>query len=165
MIDEVLGALGAVGIGVASALIPVINAEAILVVTALNTTAAWAMAGALAMAVGQTGGKLIILEAARRGSRRWFTPRHTPEPGAAGTATTLSRRQVWQAKALELLGSRWRGGGVVLLSAVVGMPPLALVSVACGTAQMRRLDFCLCCLTGRCVRFLAIALPVAQARR
>jgi membrane protein YqaA with SNARE-associated domain len=50
----------------------------------------------------------------------------------------------------------------VLVSAAVGLPPLAAVSVLAGTARLRLPLFVAACLTGRLARFALIAWPVAH---
>ncbi len=54
--------------GLGSALVPFLNAEAYAVVAAGTAPA---LGVALALAVGQTAGKLVLFESARRGSERW----------------------------------------------------------------------------------------------
>jgi membrane protein YqaA with SNARE-associated domain len=94
----------------------------------------------LALAVGQTAGKLVLFESARRGSGRW-----------AG----------------KLADSRWAGRAtgplVVLGSATLGLPPLAIVSLAAGAAGQRRWTFGVLCLVGRTARFVVLVLPIAWA--
>lgn len=136
----ILAVLGALGTGVASALVPVVNAEAYAVVAATRSHAWLAVVLVLALAAGQTAGKLVLFESARRGATRW---------------------------AAKLTESRWAGRAtgppVVLLSAVVGLPPLAIVSLASGAAGQRRWLFGVLCLVGRTARFAVLALPVVWA--
>jgi membrane protein YqaA with SNARE-associated domain len=148
----ILGVLaGAVAVGVGSALLPLVNAEAILAGAALTSPRPLVAGIALALALGQTAGKLAIFEGARRG--------------------VLRRRQVdkprgrWTARAVALLQCRWRGGGAVLLSAATGFPPLLLMSAVAGGAtagtRARRVDFVTCCMVGRSLRFLVLGLSLA----
>lgn len=120
---------------------------------AVSATTTTVVVAAVAVAVGQTCGKLVIFECARRAlsGRRWsrLTRRsHSLERPTRG----------WQARALGLLESRGSGGAVVLASATVGLPALLLVSAVAGAARMRRLDFAVWCLVRRSTRFLAIGL-------
>jgi membrane protein YqaA with SNARE-associated domain len=62
----------------------------------------------------------------------------------------------------RLLAQPLPGTSVVLLSATVGLPPLAAVSVLAGTARLRLPLFVAACLTGRLARFALIAWPVAH---
>lgn len=147
--------LGALATGVVSALVPLINAEVVALTVAATSSTSWAIAVAIALAVGQTVGKLTVLEAARRGSAWRHRSRRGTSPPSSGRWHAATTRVV------DLLGCRWRGAGVVLVSATIGLPPLALVSAGCGIARMRRRDFAVCCLSGRGARFLALTLPVA----
>lgn len=135
-----LAVLAALGTGIASALVPLVNAEAYGLLTATRSPALVAVLLVLALAVGQTAGKLVLFESARRGSARW-------------SAT--------------LANSRWAGRAtsppVVLASAAVGLPPLAVVSLAAGAADQRRWLFAALCLAGRTARFAVLVLPVTWA--
>lgn len=147
--------VGALVTGVVSALVPLVNAEVAALTVAATATTPWVIAVAIALAVGQTVGKLTVLEAARRG-RTWHrhSQRRTSPPSSG-------RWQAATTRVIAMLGCRWRGAGIVLVSATIGLPPLALVSAGCGIAHMRRRDFTVCCLSGRGARFLALTLPVA----
>lgn len=147
-----------VGVGFVSALVPVVNAEAAALAVAVSSTSRTVVTVALALPLGQTCGKLVIFEGARRGIRgRWqarlaYQPRHR-----------TSRARAWQERAVALLASRRRGSAVVLASASRGLPPLLLVSAVAGAASGRRRDFALCCLVGRSARFLTAGLGVVAA--
>ena len=115
---------------------------------------------AVALAVGQTGGKWVWYVSGRKGvemRKRSLRKRSAEEGGAqaeeekAGRLAVLTRR----------LHDRRSSAGIVLLSGSVGLPPLALVSVAAGATRMRLRDFLLCCLAGRTVRFGVMLLPLA----
>lgn len=144
--------MAAAGFGVASALVPVLNAEAYLAVSGVATpvTVLWVAA---ALAFGQTLGKVTLYEAARRGSARVSQhggARHRRARFGAGLAARLT----------VLLRRPWLGGVTVLVSASVGIPPLAVVSVLAGGAGVRRVVFVCACLVGRTARFLALAVPL-----
>jgi membrane protein YqaA with SNARE-associated domain len=83
----------AVGGGFASAFLPVVNAEALAGAGAATLNPSPALLVAVALAVGQTAGKLLIYETARRGSgtvaRRWARRR-----GRAGTSREEGRDAV-----------------------------------------------------------------------
>jgi membrane protein YqaA with SNARE-associated domain len=139
-VSDLLAILGALGTGAASALLPLVNAEAYAILAATRSHAWLAVLLVLALAIGQTAGKLVLFESARRGAGRW---------------------------AAKLADSRWAGRAtgpfVVLGSATLGLPPLAIVSLAAGAAGQRRLTFGVLCLVGRTVRFVVLVLPVAWA--
>ena len=153
----------AVGFGLGSALLPVLNAEAYLLATCLSGASVGGWLTVAGLTIGQTAGKVAVYETARRGGR--LLGRHAP-PDADGDdlrpaggpvrrrlASAAARVQGW-------LASPWGGGATVLVSAGVGVPPLAAVSVLAGVAHTRRAVFVVACLAGRGVRFLALAAPV-----
>jgi len=140
--------------GTVSALVPVVNAEAYALVVAGRTQPAVAPAVVVALAVGQTIGKLVLFEAARRG---W-----------GGLARRLAHRGAgraarWRERISACLGSRRTGLPMVLASATVGVPPLAAVSLAAGASGQRRWEFGAACLVGRLARFAVLELPAAWA--
>lgn len=137
--------------GVGSAFIPVLNAEAYALATASRTRPVLAVVLLVVLAAGQTVGKLVLFEAARRGSAR-YADRLTGERAAR-----------WAGRIQSALATRRTGLPLVLTSAVLGLPPLAAVSLAAGAAGQRRREFATLCLFGRIVRFAALALPVAWA--
>lgn len=138
----------ALGFGTASALLPFVNAEVYAVAASGRASVLVAVLVVLALAVGQTAGKLLLFEAARRGSRRWQAKRGSGR---------------WTSRITHALASRRTGDPLVLASAVLGVPPLAAVSLAAGASGQRRWEFGLLCLVGRSVRFGALALPAAWA--
>jgi membrane protein YqaA with SNARE-associated domain len=136
----------ALGFGVASALVPVVNAEAAVAGAGLTMSVGLAIVISVALAVGQTAGKVLIFEAARKGAKVRAAKRTTPKKPCPA----------WQQRLLNRLEGRWQANSVVLLSAGVGLPPLAMVSIAAGAVQTRRCDFVVCCLLGRTVRFVVL---------
>ena len=156
-------AVGAVGLaaatGMASALLPVVNAEAFVLLTAARSGPAPAWAMVLALAVGQTAGKLVLFESARRGATAWLSRLHR---GTEKQPRAMSR---WSGRVSAGLRSRRGGPAVVLTSAALGLPPLAVVSLAAGAAGQRHLVFGVTCLVGRTARFAALAAPVVWASR
>ncbi len=142
-----LAVLAAGAMGVGSALVPFVNAEAYAVVTA---GAAPAVLVVLALATGQTVGKVVLFESARRGAARW-----TPKDPSA-------RRGRWLARVTPWLKSPRTGPPLVLVSSTLGLPPLAVVSVAAGASGQRRLLFAALVLAGRLARFAAIVIPASH---
>lgn len=142
-----LAVLAAGAMGVGSALVPFVNAEAYAVVTA---GAAPAVLVVLALAAGQTVGKVVLFESARRGAARW-----TPKDPS-------SRRGRWLERVTPWLRSPRTGPPLVLVSSTLGMPPLAVVSVAAGASGQRRLLFASLVLVGRLARFAAIVIPASH---
>jgi membrane protein YqaA with SNARE-associated domain len=145
---ELLASIGmAIGVGVASAVIPIVNAEVAVSTAGLTMSIGLALGISIALATGQTLGKICLFEAARKGA----------EVRAAKKQTPKKPTPPWQQRLLKSLEGRWRTNGVVLLSAGLGLPPLALVSIAAGAVKSRRVDFAVCCLAGRSVRFVTVA--------
>jgi membrane protein YqaA with SNARE-associated domain len=160
--------LAALAFGLGSAVIPVLNAEVYAVATAAGGPAV-AVVSVLGVAIGQTAGKVAMLLAVRRGMEsswlsRWRTkragknpPKEPHEPGAV-------RRILagWSATLLRQMDRRVVGGLVVLLSSVVGLPPLAAVTVLAGMRSLPLWVFTVAVGIGRVARFAALAWPVVR---
>jgi len=111
----------------------------------------------LGLALGQTAGKLLLLESTRRPSGplgRWIVRRPR-----SGRVTAPAAR--WAAPIRRWLSRRRTALPTVLVSATTGIPPSAMVSLAAGTAGLRRWEFATMCLLGRLIRFAVLALPAA----
>lgn len=150
-------AVVALGYGLASALVPIVNAEAYAVVA--GHRGGHALIAVLALGLGQTAGKLLLFEAARHGTGRLaqkLAQRHRSGRAAARAAR-------WAGPIRRWLSRRRTALPTVLVSATLGVPPLAVVSVAAGTAGLRRWEFAGSCLLGRLIRFALLALPAALA--
>ncbi|MCU1604539.1 MAG: conserved rane protein of unknown function [Modestobacter sp.] len=174
-------ALGLV-VGAVSAVTPFLPVEAYVIGLAVTRSPTVAVAGALAAAVGQTAGKLVLFSTARSAGRsRWLSrlrergakaaaevvaeaavPEQTGQPGPAGPVRRRLHRAgagVRRANAagIRLLSGR-AGPGVVLVSGSVGLPPLLAIAFYAGTSTMRVRSFLAACLVGRTVRFVMLAL-------
>lgn len=188
MFGHLLTALATIGLGFVSAFVPIVNAEAMAATSGVVTTVASAAFIAIALAAGQTAGKVTIFYCAKLGRRSHDARRAqreqqalrvavtTDEPGALKTATRTeaqadtkkdTKKDTRAARIARRLDrtfqSRRSSAGVTLASAAVGLPPLLLVSAAAGAAKMRIVDFVACCFVGRAARFAAIAIPIALA--
>ncbi|WP_410821039.1 hypothetical protein [Micromonospora sp. 050-3] len=151
-------AVVALGYGVASALVPIVNAEAYAVVAGHRGGHAL-VAVVVALALGQTAGKLLLFESARRGSGR--LARKVAKRKRSGRAAARAAR--WTEPIRRWLSRRRTALPTVLASAAVGVPPLAVVSLAAGTAGLRRWEFAVACLSGRVIRFALLVLPAVLA--
>lgn len=158
-----------ISIGLLSGLVPLINAEALLVAAVLQAHGHWP-AIVVAVAVGQSGAKVLIYLAARDGRRllptRWATPHTRRAPVGHRSPLTRLRGATrrWSPHAdrvAQLVRRPVAGSALILASAVGGIPPLAATSVIAGASRMRLSLFGTTCLTGRLVRFTIIAIPVA----
>jgi membrane protein YqaA with SNARE-associated domain len=148
-------ALAAVGVGFVSALLPVVSAEAFQAGASLLQPTPVVVACVVALTVGQTGGKVVIFTASRRGATRWRST-HAGRPSRAPACLK------WiNAKLLQWLSHPIGGPAAVAVSATVGLPPLAIVSATAGASTIRCCVFAIACLVGRLVRFAALAGLVA----
>jgi membrane protein YqaA with SNARE-associated domain len=148
-------AMTTLGYGLVSALIPVVNAEAYGVLAGHRT--GHAVIVVVALAFGQTAGKLLLFEAARRGTGR--LNQKLARRNRSGRAQARASR--WAEPVQRWLSSRRTGLPTVFVSAAVGIPPLALVSLAAGTGGLRHWEFATACFVGRSIRFAAFVLPTA----
>jgi membrane protein YqaA with SNARE-associated domain len=173
-----LVALGLV-VGAVSAVTPFLPVEAYVIGLAVTRSPAVAVAGAVAAAIGQTVGKVVLFETARSASSsRWLRrlrdrgAKEAAEVAAAAAASgadpaggpvrrAFRRFGAWLRRAnaagIALLSGRW-GPVVVLVSGAVGIPPLLAIAFYAGTSRMNVRAFVLTCLAGRTIRFVVLAL-------
>jgi membrane protein YqaA with SNARE-associated domain len=135
--------------GLVSALLPFVNAEA-LAAGASRANRDHMPVVVVALAAGQTIGKLLLFEVASRGAKRLAARTHS-RPIRMRTISRIASRQV---AGLQAASSRL---GVVAISALTGLPPLAAVAVAAGTTHTNRTGFATACFAGRTLRFALIA--------
>jgi membrane protein YqaA with SNARE-associated domain len=139
--------------GLASALFPLVNAEAVAA-GASRVHRDLLPVVVVALAAGQTLGKLTLFELAGRGSARLARRPHR----RPNRVRPMSRFASRQATALRSASSRLP---VVAVSALTGFPPLAAVALAAGTTSTKRSGFAAACFTGRTLRFGLIAYGLA----
>jgi membrane protein YqaA with SNARE-associated domain len=173
-----LVALGLV-VGAVSAVTPFLPVEAYVIGLAVTRSPSVAVAGAVAAAVGQTVGKVVLFQTARSASSSGWLRRlrdrgakeaaevvaAAAQPGAdpAGGPVRRGLRRLgsWVRRAnaagIALLSGRW-GPVVVLVSGAVGIPPLLAIAFYAGTSRMSVRSFVLACLVGRTIRFVVLAL-------
>lgn len=162
--------LGFFGLGLASAFLPFVNAEAAAVGAVAKEGEGWLVL-VLLLALGQTLGKVLIFLGVRRGGR--WTSRWTHGEAAAvgaGVDTVeveLGRwRRAWRSLVGVMVASIERpvvGPLVFLASALVGLPPLLGVAVVAGASKASLPVFATAVAVGRIGRFSLIALPLAAA--
>lgn len=152
MWHQLLMVVASTGYGLLSAVLPLANAEAY--VLTLQATDGMGRAGVVGVTAGQSVGKLLLFLAARHGRQFRFWHR---KPGATSDkpVTRLGRLSK---RSLFLLGTKRWGLPVVLLSAVVGVPPLYAVALLSGTTRMKSGWFLLAVAVGRFARFSVLAL-------
>lgn len=150
MIDSIEASVGiylaTLIISVVSGLVPLVNGELYLIAAILVAgDPGVAIALALIVAIGQMIAKIGLYYTARGATELGRTTR---------LGAKLDRAQ--------LVVERWRNKplSVLLLSAVAGIPPFYLVSLAAGVLRIRFGAFLLLGLAGRAIRFVALALVV-----
>ncbi len=141
-----------------SAIVPLVNIEVYLGVVATQLDAAAHPSRLVVLAatagVAQTLGKLCwYLLAARSIESRWV--QHKLAAGAR-----RHRFDVWHAR---IVGRPWLTAGVLALSAVIGLPPLLVLSVVAGSLRVPLALFVPTVVVGRSLRFWAILAGVGLA--
>jgi membrane protein YqaA with SNARE-associated domain len=163
VVDWLWQAVLAVGFGIGSAVIPVLNAEAYIAGVGVSGLLDPVVA-AVGVSVGQTLGKVAMFVAVRH--RPGYAARKDKEPRAVDLSTRRGRLVQWNRdvskRLLDALSTpRW-GIPVTLLSALVGIPPLYGVALIAGASRMRLITFSLSVLAGRSARFVVLAVGVSQ---
>jgi membrane protein YqaA with SNARE-associated domain len=139
--------LGVLGVGVLSALVPLVNIEVYLGArgAVASVHAIWVLA--LLAALGQMVGKVV-----------WYYL------GASSLSWAWVRRRMETPKAVERL-ERWRertqkrpvvAGTLIFASAFSGFPPFAIIAVLAGQLRMSLVLFFVLGLLGRWLRFAAV---------
>lgn len=154
---EFVALCGSVGFGLMSAVVPLANAEAYVVTSQMVTTAAVPVA--LATAIGQSFGKLMLFLAVRQGKK--IPERHARyRPARRAYGPTRSRTIQLTRQLLGLIGTKRWGMPIVFAAAAVGLPPVYAVSLLAGATSMRASLFFVTVLVGRILRFVLLALGV-----
>ena len=133
--------LATLGVSLISGLIPIVNAELYLLSIGFVAESWWlAIVIALAAAIGQMVAKVGIYLAARRGAE-------IPK-GKLGARLDSYRRRVDRYPA--------SASALTFTSALIGLPPLYLVSVAAGMGRTSLVGFALYGTLGRTIRFYGV---------
>ncbi len=134
------------GASIGSALIPLINIEAILAVAiSQSPSATWGLV--VAATVGQMLGKILWYWGGMHLDRAPWVHRHLEKPKPKAT---LAR---WHARAE---GRPWFTAGLLFISAAIGFPPYAVTAVLAGTLRVPFWIFLVTGLLGRGLRFWAV---------
>ena len=156
---ELVALLTSVGYGVLSAVVPVINAEAYVIGSQVSAVAG-PVPIAVGVGIGQMFGKLILFLSVRQGKELRFIRHRREEARREPVSKARARFRQGITRLLELVGQKRWGLPIVLLAAVVGLPPLYAVALLAGATAMRGLWFALLVLVGRVSRFVLLALGV-----
>jgi membrane protein YqaA with SNARE-associated domain len=135
------------GLGFASALVPLVNIEVILAArgAAVDTGGLWTLA--LAAAVGQMAGKVVWYYLGAN-ALSWGWVRKKVE-----TPKAQERLEVWRTRTRE---RPVVSGLLVFASAASGFPPFAIIAVLAGQLRMSLTLFFVLGLLGRWLRFAAV---------
>jgi len=138
--------LSTFGFCIASALVPVLNAEVYLAALAASESPPlWPMAAVAA--VGQMLGKIVYYYLGKSSlDWRWVKKKTDTPRFQAGLAR-------WRGR---LEHRPWAAAGLVLVSASVGLPPFAVVAVLAGALRMSLAMFVVVGFVGRLLRFASI---------
>jgi len=154
VLQDLLIVAAAFGFGVGSAILPIfLNAEAYVIASAAFMDSTTLVVAIVSLVVGTVVGKAIVFEAARQGKRK-LDERGAPKPPRNRFTGAVRRASDWM---LALLDRKWLGGITVLVSSLLGVPPLAVVSILAGLSRQPLWLFLTLVGVGRLVQFLAIA--------
>lgn len=155
---QLLVGLTAAGYGLLSAVVPLVNAEAYVLAARAS---GWGTASVVGITVGQAVGKLVLFLAARRG-RQLPVYHWRRSPRVEGPVSPPGRFRRLTARLLVLLGTKRWGLPVVLLAAVVSIPPLYAVAILAGTTSMKTGWFLATVTVGRLARFALLVVGMAE---
>lgn len=134
------------GVAVASALIPLIPIEAYVAgLGAVGSGTALTLAAAAG--AGQTIGKIVWYEIARRGIESDWAQKKMSSPKVRASYDK------WVAR---IEGRPWYGGVLMLISAFTGLPPLLVMAAVAGALKMPYWIFLPTIFVGRALRFYLI---------
>jgi membrane protein YqaA with SNARE-associated domain len=156
---ELVALLTSVGFGAVSAVVPVVNAEAYVFGSQVSAVAG-PVPIAVGLGIGQTFGKLLLFLSVRQGKKLPFVRHRQAEARRGPVGPFRAQVRAVLARLLALVGQKRWGLPIVLLAAVVGLPPLYAVALLAGATTMRPLWFVLVVLVGRVTRFVLLALGV-----
>ncbi|GAA2758423.1 VTT domain-containing protein [Actinopolymorpha rutila] len=132
---------------IASALIPLFNAEAYVGAVAATFTGHSTWLVAAAAAGGQMVGKVAFFLIGRNSLRWRWVRKKTESPKWRNTFLTWQRR----------IGDRpWLAAVLLLVSAALGFPPFAVVSVLAGQLRVSITLFVVVGFVGRLLRFASL---------
>lgn len=157
---ELVALLTSIGFGALSAVIPLANAEAYVIASQVSAVAG-AVPIAVGVGIGQTIGKCLLFFGVRTGKDLPWLRRQRAKGQTRPVGPIRARFRRLIAKLLALVGQERWGLPIVLLAAVVGLPPLYAVALLAGATTMRLPAFAVTVLIGRITRFLLVAYGIS----
>jgi membrane protein YqaA with SNARE-associated domain len=134
-------------VGVASALVPLINIEAYLGVRGAVASVGNLYLLGFVAAFGQMLGKIVWYYVGASSLNWSWIRRQAEKPKNA------ARLESWRTRTHD---RPWFASGLVFVSAFTGLPPFAVLSVLAGQLRMSLTLFCVIGLVGRWLRFVAV---------
>ena len=125
-----------------SSLIPLVNAEALVMATALAVPSEQGLLVVASVTLGQVAGKVVLY----RGGE------------GIGNAAVSGKSQRAHAMARRLEGKQGRLPLAFFASASIGLPPLYIMALVAGIARMPMPTFLGLCFVGRFIRFYGLFL-------
>ena len=153
---ELAALMTSLGFGVLSAIFPLANAEGYIIASQVSAVAG-AIPVAVGIGIGQTIGKLMLFLGVRGGKSTRFFSEHKEKVRSRPVGPARLRLRRALRTLLELVGTKRWGLPIVLLAAVVGIPPLYAVALLAGATKMKLGLFALVVLAGRVTRFVLFA--------
>lgn len=151
--------LASLAFGIGSAILPIVlNAEAYVVLQAALLDRRMLLASILALSIGTSIGKAVVFELVRRGSER---AKKTSERREPRTRAGQWIRRIGD----QMLGWLDRpviGPLTVFASALLSVPPLAVVTVVAAMSRQSHWVFQVMVFLGRVIQFLAIGFILHQ---
>jgi membrane protein YqaA with SNARE-associated domain len=145
--------LGCLGLAMISAVVPWVNAEAIVIaLPAIAHSLTELVALVIVVTIGQMAGKCVVYVAGRRGLA--LSERSESKGVRVGTGKIAEGVARWQARAAA---SPSVAIALVALSSLVGIPPFYVMSAIAGAVRMNLAWFLAAGTAGRLVRFGALA--------
>jgi len=144
--------LATFGVCLVSALFPLVNAEAYVGAVAVAYPGAFLWSLAAVAALGQTCGKLVFYLLGQNSLNWRWVRRKIESPKAQ------ARLAAWQRRTQD---NPWTVTGLIGVSALLGLPPLAIISVLAGQLRAPVVLFTAAVFTGRTLRFAAVFAGIA----
>lgn len=174
-LDE-LGLIGAaIAVGLGAAILPVfVNAEVYVVAIGATVNSRPFLAFLILVhVVATTIGKAFVFQLARRGTNKIRMVEPRPPRNAFAAATRRAGRRLARTRVfhgikrindwlLTLLDRPYSGGLTAFLSSLIGVPPLAIVTILAGASKQPQWLFLTMVFVGRLIQFLAIAFLLHQ---
>lgn len=145
--------------GIASAMVPVLNAEAYVALNVAVLGTPVVVGLVVAFSAGTAIGKVVLFQGARAGRRVVVAKRRPSDKPVARWRARLDQVTAWL---LSFLDRPYKGPPTVLLSAAVGLPPLLAVALIAGVSKQNVWLFAAAVFVGRAARFAVLALTVAE---